>query len=69
MGDKRKMSRVEMRTDFFKLDFIPPSFIYKPKSKTKEQKQAEKEIIQAMKEEARRLFLDYAKGGKDVFNQ
>ena len=55
--------KVEMRTDFLKLDFIPPSFFCKPKSKTKEEKQAEKEIIQAMKEEARRLFLDYAKGG------
>lgn len=63
------MSRVEMRMDFFKLGCIPPSFFCKPKSKTKEEKQAEKEIIQAMKEEARRLFLDYTKGGKDVFNQ
>lgn len=58
-----------MREDFFKLDFVPPSFLVKSKSKTKEQKQAEKEIIQAMKEEARRLFLVYTKGGKDVFNQ
>lgn len=57
------MSGVEMRTDFLKLDFIPSSFLCKPKSKTKEEKQAEKEIIQSMKEEARRLFLDYAKGG------
>lgn len=63
------MSRVEMRKDFFKLDFIPPSLFCKLKSKTKEQKQAEKEIIQALKEEGRRLFLEYAKGGKDVFNQ
>ena len=63
------MSKVEMRADFLKLDFIPPSFFCKPKSKTKEEKQAEKEIIQAMKQEARRLFLEYAKGGKDVFNQ
>lgn len=52
-----------MREDFFKLDFIPPSFLVKSKSKTKEEKQAEKEIIQAMKEEARRLFLEYTKGG------
>ena len=63
------MNRVEMRTDFIKLDFIPPSFLVKSKSKTKEEKQAEKEIIQAMKEEGRRLFLEYTKGGKDVFNQ
>lgn len=60
------MSKVEMRTDFFNLGFIPPSFICTPKNKTKEQKQAEKEIMLAMKEEARRLFLEYAKGGKDV---
>ena len=57
------MSGVEMRTDFLKLDFIPPSFICTPKNKTKEEKQAEKEIIQSMKEEARKLFLEYAKGG------
>lgn len=63
------MSGIEMRKDFCKLDFIPPSFFCKPKSKTKEEKQAEKEIIQALKEETRRVFLEYAEGGKDVFNQ
>jgi len=58
------MNRVEMRTDFLKLNCIPPSFFCTPKNKTKEQKQAEKEIMLAMKEEARRLFLEYAKGRK-----
>lgn len=57
------MSGIEMRKDFCKLDFIPPSFLCKSKNKTKEQKQAEKEIIQALKEETRRTFLEYAKGG------
>lgn len=57
------MDGVEMREDFFKLDFIPPSFLVKAKSKTKEEKQAEKEIIHALKKEAIRTFLEYAKGG------
>lgn len=55
------MSDVEMRTDFLGLNYIPSSFFVKSKSKTKEEKQAEKEIIQTMKEEARRLFLAYAR--------
>lgn len=57
------MSKVEMRTDFLGPNYIPSSFFFKSKSKTKEEKQAEKEIIHALKEEARRLFLEYAKGG------
>ena len=61
------MSGVEMY--FIKPNCIPSSFFCKYKSKTKEERQAEKEIMQTLKEEARRLFLEYAKGGKDVFNQ
>ncbi len=60
------MSEVEMRKDFFKLDFVPPSFFYKSRSKTKKEKQAEKEIIHALKEEARRTFLEYTKGGRNA---
>ena len=56
------MSKVEMRTDFLGPNYIPSSFFVKSKSKTKEEKRAEKEIIQSLKEEARRLFLEYAKG-------
>ena len=58
------MSDVEMHLDFSKLGLIPPSFFCESKTKTKEVRQAEKEIIQALKGEARRQFLAYARGEK-----